>query len=427
VIEQSRATGDEELPVALALLPRVASLLAILVGTLTFSGWLLDVERLRRPLSAFVAMNPATAVGFILVGIALGLSLDAKQSMHAVRPLAMAFGGLVVLLGAAKLAGLAFHWNPNVDEVLFHSQLSVTGQLPNRMAPNTALDFVLVGLALLAVDLRLAGGSFGQIFAVLSGFGALLPLTGYLYGERSFQGLASFIPMAPQTAVTFLAVALGIFFTRPQLPLTQTFSTRDPRGVLARRLAPITVALILALGWLRLQGEQRGYFSANLGTALFAVTLSLFFVIVVAWAATAVGRAARERNAANLALLESKVELEDSLRQTQLIIDHAREIICTVDNAGKLLSVSAAAETILGRTPKELVGTSFSELHSTEDRAQVEAALRQVKTGFQTANIAARCVRRDRTLASVAWSLQSSAHHRRVFCVGREGGAFNAN
>lgn len=125
-------------------------MLAIIVGALTLCGWLLDVERLRRPLGAFVAMNPATAVGFILVASPLGLSLETRQSTHAGTLLAKTIGGLVVLLGAAKLAGVVFDWHPNVDELLFAPALSVTGELPNRMAPNTAVNFVLVGLALLS-------------------------------------------------------------------------------------------------------------------------------------------------------------------------------------------------------------------------------------------------------------------------------------
>lgn len=180
------------------------------------------------------------------------------------------------------------------------------------------------------------------------------------------------------------------------------------------------VVLIVVLGWLRLKAEHLGFFPTNFGTALFVVTLSSLFLLLVGWATVAIGRADRERHAANLALLESKVALEESLREIQLIIDHAREIICTIDQNGKLLTISSGVEPILGWRAKELVGSSFSALHLAEDRPEIESALRQVKTGLLSGNIAARCLRKDQTLASVAWSLQSSPHHRRTFCVGRE-------
>lgn len=417
--EQHPQAGEEELPSALAALPTAAGVLAVLVGGLCIAGWLLDVERLRRPFAAFVAMNPATGLAFVILGIAVALSVETKMGSPA-STAGKWLAGLVALIGAAKLVGIAVNLHPNIDELFFHGGLSTPGQLPNRMAPNTAVDFVFAGLAVLAIDLPIGGASLGQVFAIIAAFGAVFPLTGYLYGVRSFQGIASYIPMAPHTAITFLFICCGLFFCRTRFPLTQTFATRDPRGVLARRLAPLAVALIVALGWLRLVGEQRGFYDAPLGTALFAVLLSMLFVILIAWATSSVGRADNERNAANMALLESKVQLEESLRQTQLIIDHAREIICTIDERGKLLTVSSATEAILRRRPQELVGLAFSDLHYPDHRSRVEAALKQVQSGFQIASLTASCVRKDQTLAPIVWSLRSSAHRRRIFGVGRE-------
>lgn len=421
--EQYRQVGDEDLPTALALLPIFGSSLAIAAGSLALCGWLFDVEVLRRPLAAFVAMNPATAVTLVLIGVALALSREDRSSNE--RAAAKWLSGIVGLIGAAKLIGLAMDFHPNIDELLFRFALSPPGQLPNRMAPNTAVDFLLLAVGLLAVDLRLGGTSVGQMSALLAGFGALLPLTGYLYGERSFQGVASFIPMAPHTAITFLFLSAGLFFCRSRVPLAQTFATRDPRGVLARRLLPLVVVLTLVLGWLRLEGEQRGWYTARFGTALFAVILSFLFVLLIAWTTSTVGRADQERKAANLALLLSKVELEESLQQSKLIIDHAREIICTLDDDGNFLTVNAAAEPILGWPSHDLIGSSFSAVHVAEDRPDVVSALRQLKTGFQTATLTARCLRKDQTLASIAWSLQSSEHHRRVFGVGRAIGSLS--
>lgn len=363
----------------MAALPALGAGVAIGLGALTICGWALGIERLRQPLTQFVAMNPATAVAFILAGIALALCAESRRESGGAMPTKI-IGAAVALIGAAKLVGFALKVHPNVDELLFSSALSA-----NRMAPNTALDFVLVGLAIVALDVQVGGTSFGQIFAIAASFGALLPLTGYLYGVRSFEGVASFIPMAPHTALTFLLVCAGLFFRRPRLALTQTFATRDPRGVLARRLAPFAVVLTLALGWARLAGEQRGYYNAPFGTALFAVVLSLLFVALVAWAASTVGRADKERNQANLALLTSKLQLEESFRETQLIIDYAREIICTIDAQGTLLTMNSASEEILGRGAQALIGSRFCNLHCPADRGRVEEALQQVQTGFQRA------------------------------------------
>ncbi len=403
----------------LAGVPIFASTLAIAVGLLALCGWLFDLRPLRQPLVAYVAMNPATALGLILLGVALLWSRENAESENA-GWIAKSCSGIAVLLGLAKLAGVTLDLHPNVDEVLFTSLLNAGTRAPNRMAPNTALDLILIGGALLLLDLRWRAVSAAQFLAAVAGFAALLALTGYLYGVSSFTGVASFIPMAPHTAIVFLFLAAGVFFCRSRLAWSQTFATREPRGVMARRLGPATVVFILAVGWLRLKGEEMGFYPANFGTALFAVALSALLLLLVGWATITVGRADRERKAANLALLESKLALEESLRETQLIIDHAREIICTIDRNGKLLTISSGVEPILGWGPKELVGSSFSALHVPQDRLEVDSVLQQAKTGFLTGNVTARCLRKDQTLVSVAWSLQSSPHYRRTFCVGRE-------
>ena len=204
--------GRSELPILLKVLPAAASVFAICVGVLVLAGWFFDVELLKRVLPGFVAMNPATAFSFIVAGLALALSIRQKRT-EAGRRLATTLSAIVLLISLAKLIGIAANWHPNVDEWLFASKLAAAErEMPNRMAPNTAFNFVLVGLSLLTLDVSSRRFSPSQAFAILTGFSALLPVTGYVYGVQSFRGVASFIPMALHTAITFLILAAGIFF-----------------------------------------------------------------------------------------------------------------------------------------------------------------------------------------------------------------------
>src|SRR6266550_2451650 len=93
-----------------------------------------------------------------------------------------------------------------------------------------SLEFLLIGLSLLTLDVSTKRFSPSQAFAILAGLGALLPIAGYVYGVQSFRGLASFIPMALNTAVTFLILTEGIFFARPAAPLAK-YSPQKIRGV----------------------------------------------------------------------------------------------------------------------------------------------------------------------------------------------------
>jgi len=421
VFDTHRSTESaSSVPVLLRAFPATASALVICVGILVIAGWCLDVELLKRVVPGFVAMNPATALSFILSGLALALSIQVNRST-AVVSVAKVLSVIVLIMGLAKLIGIAANWHPNVDEWLFAPKLTdAERQMPNRMAPNTAFNFVLVGLSLLTLDVSTKRFSPSQVLAILIGFGALLPITGYLYGVQSFRGLASFIPMALHTAVTFLILAGGLFFARPEAPLAKLFETQDPRGVMARRLFPLAVLLTLFLGWLRVWGERHGLFDSAFGTALLAITLSILFVILVRWTVWTVSKLEMERAAANRALLESKRQLQESHDQMELILNYAREIICTIDRDTRLVTVSAACKNVLGFSERELIGRSFCELHATADHPKIDAAFRDMQSGLAASNFHARCRRQNNTFADIIWSMQKSENHQKTFCVGRE-------
>jgi signal transduction histidine kinase len=290
------------LPALLDRLPAIASVLAICIGSVVLVGWSLKIEELKRVVPGFVAMNPMTATLFICSGIALLLSLKPRSS-SAARILARALATIVAGVAVIKLLDIGFGFFPNVDEWLFTSKLlDIRDQLPNRMAPNTALNFFFIGASLLVLDVPAKRFSFSQAFAIIAAFGALLPLTGYLYGVQTFRGLASFIPMALHTAATFLVLAAGVFFARPDAPMAQMFAASDPRGVMARRLFPLAVLITLLLGWLCVQGERSEYYESEFGTALLAISLSLILIMLVSWTIGKVNKLEIERAAANARL-----------------------------------------------------------------------------------------------------------------------------
>src|ERR1043166_1029467 len=409
------------LPLPWSFTPPFASAISILVGLLVLAGWFYDVEILKRAFPGFVVMNPLTAVLFVFAGLGLGLSTRADPT-PAIRWVARIAALLVLLAAGMKLIGLVLHWSWNADQWLFSEKLVGTaGELPNRMAPNTAVNFVLISLSLLTLDLRVKRFSLSQFFALAAGFGALLPLTGYAYGVRSFAGLASFIPMALHTAIVCLLLAGGLFFARAATPLAQFFATAEPHGVIARRLFPFMILLTLFLGWLRLEGERRGIFPGAFGTALYAIALCVLFLAVIRWTFWTVARIEEERNAINDELLQSRWRLEESLRQTQLIIDHARELICTLDAEANLLTVNAACDEILDLPSRQLVGRSFLAIHSSDERPDIEKAIAVAKSGLKPETFGARCRKGDETYARLDWSIQWSPHYERMFCVGRAG------
>ena len=217
-------------PFVLRALPFIASGAAICVGGIVLIGWVFELERLKRVAPAFVAMNPATAVLFVLTGIALGLTVGLRDSKFA-RLTAKVLATVVAIAAGVELIELTGLWRSPIDEILFADKLwDPQNGIQNAMAPNTAFNFVLVGLAVIKLDL--SGRSlFGQALAIVIGFVGLLTLTGYIYGDKSLAGLAAFIPMGVHTSGAFILLAGGLLFAVPHSPLIEPFATDDPREV----------------------------------------------------------------------------------------------------------------------------------------------------------------------------------------------------
>jgi PAS domain S-box-containing protein len=419
----------------LSILPPAAGVFTIAVGFLVLAGWLFDIDLLKRPVPGFVAMNPLTASLFIFAGFSVLLSLRSDRWKPVGPDLLMKLksppasladksakliAAIVLGLALTKLVGLLSGWHWNVDEFLFRSKLWREHGMPNRMAPNTAANFVFVGLALLTLDVSVKRISPSQAFAILAVFGSLLPITGYVYGVQSFRGLASFIPMALHTALVFVALAIGVLFARTDAPLTKLFASSDPRGVMARRLFPLAILLTLFFGWMCVWGERNQLYESTFGVALLAITLSILFVILVRWTVWTVGKIEMERATADRALRESRLQLQESLRQMELILQHTREIICTIDEAARFVSMSAASRNILGFAERDVIGRSFQDLHAAADRPKIEAAFRDLRNGGGVSSFFARCRCHDGTFADIVWSLQRSQQFGKTFCVGRK-------
>ena len=137
-----------------------ASAAAVLAGVVVLAGWALDIPALKSILPAWVTMKPNTALAFILIGIALLLPelpaawLVPRLSIHLFR-LVRGCRWLVGLIGLLTLAEYLFNWNPGLDQWLFPEPAgAVATSNPGRMAPETALCFLLLAAGSSMVQFR---------------------------------------------------------------------------------------------------------------------------------------------------------------------------------------------------------------------------------------------------------------------------------
>ncbi len=194
-----------------------AGALAVLVGSAVLTGWTLEIAALKSVLPAWVAMKANTAVGFILIGIAsllAGLEHQSGKSPSSVLWAGRLAGGLAALIGLLTLAEYAFNWDTVIDHWLFPEPAGAVGTShPGRMAPDTALCFVL--LAVGNEFARRARQHAVSLFAA-SLLGALVATTGlveilsYFTPALRTYGWGGLTMMALPTAVTFAALGTAL-------------------------------------------------------------------------------------------------------------------------------------------------------------------------------------------------------------------------
>lgn len=355
-----------------------ASGLVSLLGGLVLIGWALDISALKSVFPGSVTMKANTALAFLLAGLALWI-FHRGQVEASKRRLAQGCAVIVTSIGLLTLSEYIFGWDLGIDQLLFKEEQGAVGtSSPGRMAPTTALNFLLLGLAILLLDVRTGSGRRpAQYLSLLVGVISILALVGYTYGVSAFYGIASYTQMAIHTAAAFALLSLALLFVHPDQGIMAVLSSSTLGGTMARRLLPATIGILVFFGWLRLQGERAGLYATELGVALFAVQSIVILSILIWWSARSLDRADKERRKAEVALRRAHDELElrvrertEALRKSEsqlsLVYQHVSDVIFYLavepDERFRFLSVNPTFSKATGVAESQVVGKLVQEV-----------------------------------------------------------------
>jgi diguanylate cyclase (GGDEF)-like protein len=293
---------------------RFACVVSVAAGVLVLIGWWRDIEQLKRILPGLVAMNPTTAIAFVFLGVSLATALSDKAS-PGTRRIGEVIALVVALIGALKIIALVSPIDVGIDRLMFRANLDKADRgLPNSMAPNTALNFLLLGTALTSIDRSFRRVWIAQFLTAVAAMSSLLALMGYAYGVKSFYGIGSYIPMALHTAATFFIVAIGVLCVRPERGIMAVVSSDSSGGLMVRRLLPAVIILPAVLGWFRLAGMRAQLFDPDFGLWLLVVLIMSVFAVLIGWNGrllfrSDIDRASAERTLAYQATHDSLTQL----------------------------------------------------------------------------------------------------------------------
>lgn len=389
---------------------RTLGLCAAGIGLLGFMGWVLGVDVLKRVHPAWVTMKVNASVCLMLAGIAVALLRDEAPGTLRWR-VAQVCAGIITLVGLLTLGQHFDWWQLPLDHLLFTESVAEAGRsFPGRMGPASALNFVLLGLALLFLDRwQGRGGWLAQAgtMAVIS-ITFLIFLT-YFYEFEVPPALARYLSIAPHTVLAYMLLATAILLSRPERGFMAVVCADNTGGMVARRLLPAALIWPTLIGWLCTLGHDAGYLGRGMDTGLLALSLTLIFTGLVWWAARALGLASQRRRLAEEKLRRSEHELSD-------FFDNAAIALHWMGPDGRVLRVNDTELAMLGYTREEYLGRHIGEFHA--DKTVCADILTRLSGGEVLTDYPARLRCKDGSLrdvlihSSVYWELGKLIHTR---------------
>ena len=329
---------------------------------LTLIGRLLNLNWIQSFSSSSTPMRPITAICFLLSASALAClrpKTPGRRRIIVSRFCGLLVGAVGLMSVAAWLVELAtgHEWTGGHNPFL----KLYLDQDTTRMAIITGLLFTDFGCVLLLLgspSRRTAGVAHALLLpaALLT----YMALAGYIFNVPILYTWLH-LGMAMNTDLAFWGLCLAAFCVRPKTWLMSIFTGMEAGSIMARRLFPALLLLPLLIGYLRVQGEQAGYYPSYVGVTLVAAAYSFCFLVLVGLVAKSVNRVDQARRKSEQSVGIERVNLQaifDVVNVGMLLIDESGAVQ-RVNNAvarwiGKDLSAS------LGRQPGNLVGCAFA-------------------------------------------------------------------
>ncbi|MGD0571888.1 MAG: ATP-binding protein [Sedimentisphaerales bacterium] len=310
----------------------ILSICIFLGGSTVLIGWILDIPVLKSISPDFVTMKANTAVCFVFIGLSLWLSQTKRHGNGTVRRIARLCAFIVFLTGFLTFWEYMLGRDLGIDQLLFKkSAAAILTSYPGRMAFNSSIIFVMIGIALLLCGFEAALFPWlAQLLVIPAGIVALLAFVGYLYGVNPLHiGPKFSTAMALHTSVLFMMSCIGCIFVRPEQGLMKDISGDNFGSIMIRRILPIIIVIPLVLGWFKIHGEKTGLFSNEFGVSFVAVS-NLFIISLSVYILSAY------MNRLDAKRRQSEEELKSSLSLLSASLESTADGILIVDRKGSI-------------------------------------------------------------------------------------------
>lgn len=277
-----------------------------IIALLDLVGWLFGIDTLTTWDLHGTPMKIITAICFLMAAVALA-GLQKLTPARSPVIIARLVGVFLIFVGGITLLCYLNESRSGTD--WFAARLPILSDflfLPLRMAGNTATIFALFGICLILMASRNRKAiALGHLLLLPITAAAYFVVTGYILQVPAFNGWLG-MDMALNTSVAFVALICAAFAAYPETWFMEVFSGESFGSIMARRLLPAILILPSAIGWLRIYGEQSGFYTSGVGVALVAITYTVVLALLVWVAAHSVNKIDRRLQIERAALQESE-------------------------------------------------------------------------------------------------------------------------
>ena len=354
----------------------IVAILSIIVGAIVMGGWIFDRPSLQNIIPGFVAMKLNPSFCFILFGFALLITRFKRQRYS--KSVFIVLSLLGTLIGFLTQLQDLFHFNLGIDElfIIDKTPVSVAFPFPGRMAFNSSLCFILLGLGFLTSGSKnrvvaIASQCLFQMVTLLSG----IALIGYLYGSELFTTLFYVTTMAVHTAIMFFILSIAAAIMNPSIGISRLFTGQQIGNQMAKRLYGLMLLMVIIAGVFNIQVRQGrpGLFSFETIVSLLAVGFLLVSLMVIWHTANWLNKIDTRRSEAEERVKEMNTGLEKLVEQRSAeiqkseekyhsLIEQASDTIYVLDINGNFTDVNASMCKMTGYSREELLQLTIKDI-----------------------------------------------------------------
>ncbi|MCK9426048.1 MAG: PAS domain S-box protein [Ignavibacteriaceae bacterium] len=297
-------------------LSKLFALISISVGALVLLGWTFDIQLLKSVLPGFVSMKANAAIGFFLLGYLLILNGNKKIASLYSKIITV----FVLLLGLLTLLEYLFNMNVGIDQLIFlDSPGAALTSNPGRMAPTTAVMFILLSSALIFFQNRL-GHRTAQVFSLFVMATGFVSFMGYAYSVSALFQFHTYTAMALHTAILFILLSLGILFSKPQVGFMKILLSRNVGGAMMRRILPVAILLPFLIGWIHVNSQYFELLPLGIAEIILDVINVTLFSILIFWLANSLNMVDIKREQGKEELIKQNAVLNAIINNSHSVI-----------------------------------------------------------------------------------------------------------